>query len=102
MGKLSGRIWFLEEDELEKIHDNSLNILSDIGFHVPDTEILELLESNGCRVDFKNQTVKTDAALIEKAIKNITGDFSVIPISGKTGSHLMTEILNLLWIPPRI
>jgi len=83
MGKLSGRIWFLEEDELEKIHDNSLNILSDIGFHVPDTEILELLESNGCRVDFKNQTVKTDAALIEKAIKNITGDFTVIPYIGE-------------------
>ena len=57
MGKLAGNIFFLNDDELEKLHQNSLKILHEIGFHVPNNKILDLLDKNNCTVDYEKQIV---------------------------------------------
>jgi trimethylamine:corrinoid methyltransferase-like protein len=79
MGKLAGNIFFLNEDELEKLHQNSLKILHEIGFYVPNNKILGLLEKNNCTVDYEKQIVKVDTALVEKVIKEVPKDFSIVP-----------------------
>jgi len=79
MGKLSGMISFLDEQELTAIHENSLKILGEIGFNIPNRQVLEILEQNNCQVDFKSQVVMVDPDLVEKVIKEVPKEFSTIP-----------------------
>jgi trimethylamine:corrinoid methyltransferase-like protein len=76
MGRLAGTISFLNDEELTIIHKNSLKILHDIGFNIPNRHILEILEDNNCQVDYDKQAVRIDPSLVEK------GSF----ISGKSNN----------------
>ena len=83
MGKLAGSISLLNDDELEDIHKNSLRILQEIGFNIPNDEIISLLEKNNCQVDHKTRVAKIDPSLIEKALKEVPKDFSTVPVLEK-------------------
>ena len=83
MGKLAGSISLLNDDELEDIHKNSLRILQEIGFNIPNDEIISMLEKNNCQIDKKTRVVKIDPSLIEKALKDVPKDFSAIPVLEK-------------------
>lgn len=79
MGGLTGNISFLNDEEIEMIHQNSLKILSEIGFKIPNNEILSLLEKNGCSINYETQKAKVDPILTEDVIKKIPKNFSIIP-----------------------
>ena len=79
MSALNGSILFLNDYEIELIHDNSINILSEIGFYVPNELILGLLEKNNCEVDYQSKVVKVNPNLIKKALHDIPKKFSSIP-----------------------
>ena len=79
MGRLTDNIIFLNDEETEMIHQNSLKILSDIGFKIPNDEILSLLEKKGCTIDYDYHKAKINPVLVEDVIKKIPKDFSIIP-----------------------
>ncbi|MCL5070762.1 MAG: trimethylamine methyltransferase family protein [Actinobacteria bacterium] len=79
MGRLNGLIEFLTAEEIELIHNNSIKILSEIGFYIPNELILDLLGKNNCEVDYKSKIVKANPFLIEKALNEIPKEFSSIP-----------------------
>jgi trimethylamine---corrinoid protein Co-methyltransferase len=79
MGRLSGLIGFLTAEEIELIHNNSIKILSEIGFYIPNEFILNLLEKNNCEVDYNNKIAKANPSLIEKALREIPKEFSSVP-----------------------
>ena len=67
----------LDNEEILKIHEVSLNILSDVGIAIHSREVLELLAEAGCEVDFKKNIAKIPKKIVEetsaeeKAKKNL-------------------------------
>jgi len=60
----------LSDKDLEKIHENSLRILEEVGVKFPKKRILDLFEENGFKVDYENKIVKMPRKLVEKVIDN--------------------------------
>ena len=59
----------LSEDDVEKIHNATLNIIQNIGVRFPSEQALKIWEKNGAEVDHDIQVVKAPKELIEEAIK---------------------------------
>ena len=53
------------------VHEQSVDILIDVGFCVPDDELLTRLEGEGFRVDQENQMVRLSLGQVEQALKNL-------------------------------
>ena len=58
----------LSMDEIKKIHDASLVTLEETGLVVENEEVLKLLESNGCKVDYASQVAKIPRSKVKKAL----------------------------------
>jgi trimethylamine---corrinoid protein Co-methyltransferase len=74
--KLSG-IKVLSEEEIIKIHDASLEILSEVGILIKSTNALDLLQSKGLSVDYNKSIVKFDKKTIEQSIASTPKEFKV-------------------------
>ena len=59
---------FLTEEEINKIHNNSLHILKNIGFMMPSQQALEYMQSFGCEVDGEKSIVKIKPDLVQDSI----------------------------------
>ena len=64
-------------DQVESLHQASLEILREIGMKITDPLALGLMKSLGADVDLANQVVRFDEALIEEVIEGIPADFTV-------------------------
>ncbi len=58
----------LTDDQIKKIHNASLDILQQIGVHIPHKDVLSLFADSGADVDMQSQIVKIPADLITKCI----------------------------------
>ena len=59
----------LTEGEVEIIHKNSLELLEKLGMKIHNSEILKILHSSGCEVDFSTERVNIPKELIEGVLK---------------------------------
>ena len=59
----------LSEDDIKKIHLESLKILQNIGIKVNHRVLLEIFKDNGACIDFNNKIVKIPKSLVNKCIK---------------------------------
>ena len=59
----------LTQDELETIHEASLNILAEVGMVVDEKELLHLLAEAGTEVDFQTGLVKIPRELTQQALR---------------------------------
>ena len=57
------------------VHEQSVDILIDVGFCVPDHELLTRLEGEGFIVNRENQMVRFSPELLDQALKNLPKDF---------------------------
>jgi len=64
-----GRLIFLSDEEVIRIHETSLKVLEEIGIKVLSKEVQELLAENGAEVDSARSIVKIPSSLVEEAIK---------------------------------
>ena len=57
---MSGGLWFqgFEDDEIQKIHLATLEVMQKTGLYVGDDEAMDILEGGGARVDRKTRIVK--------------------------------------------
>jgi len=65
MKTVRARTRVLSDAEIERVHYYSLKILDEIGIHVPNAEMLGLLEGEGCVVDHQSQVVRFPAKVID-------------------------------------
>ncbi len=65
----------LSPDELEKIHQASLEILEDIGIAFLLPEALDILRAAGAEVDNTTQMVRFDRGLVEDAISHAPSEY---------------------------
>jgi trimethylamine--corrinoid protein Co-methyltransferase len=59
----------LSHKDLEKIHEESLRILHEVGAKFPNQEVLEVFRKNGASVDFDDSIVKMPSNLVEEVIR---------------------------------
>lgn len=71
-----GYLKFLEEDEIEKIHEASIRILSETGMIVENDELQKILQEKGAEVDRETNMVKFSSELLTEAIKTVPSSFT--------------------------
>ena len=57
------------------VHESSVDILTDVGFCVPDGDLLARLDQVGFIVDQESQMVRITSDLLDTALKNLPRDF---------------------------
>ena len=67
----------VSDDEIEFIHQCSLEILRDIGIKVDDERALRLLKQAGAEVDNISQQVKFDTSLVEEMLTGLPSGFTI-------------------------
>ena len=95
MKKINQNLEILSPDELEEIHKTSLVILEDVGCHIPDKKILEILKYRGADVDFDNNIVRFPRQLIEGCLKKVPKNFEVEPAYSENKFRVGDGILKL-------
>jgi trimethylamine---corrinoid protein Co-methyltransferase len=79
---------FLTDEDIQKIHNNSLDILENMGFMMPSEEALKYMESFGCDVDHKTSIVKIKPELVQDSIDKATKKKDLI-LYGQIPEHDM-------------
>jgi len=62
---------FLADSEIEKIHEQSLQILQNTGIEVNHVQALSMLEKEGAKVDFKTQRVKIPREIVQRCLETL-------------------------------
>jgi len=65
------------------VHEQSVDILIDVGFCVPDHELLTRLAGEGFLVNHENQMVRLSPELLDQALKNLPKDFKLFNRDGE-------------------
>lgn len=73
----------LTQEEIEKIHESSLNLLEECGLLVESEEVLQLLEKNGCSVDHQTMQAKFPREVVKKALSTCPASFPVLDRNGR-------------------
>ncbi len=79
------QVQFLSTEEIQSIHESSLNILSQTGMRFPAKEALEIFENAGARIVDKD-VVKIDATLVAEALKTVPKRKDVV-LYGRDPKH---------------
>ncbi|MCL6429329.1 MAG: trimethylamine methyltransferase family protein [Anaerolineae bacterium] len=70
----SDPIRLFSDDDLEALHQASLEILADPGMRIMTPALLEALEQHGARVDHAQQAVRFPSSLVERTIADMQED----------------------------
>ncbi|MCY3023187.1 MAG: trimethylamine methyltransferase family protein, partial [Planctomycetota bacterium] len=73
MKTVHAKVEVLSESEIEQIHRATLDVLSTVGCHLPHRRVLERLEKEGAAVDYAKGRATLPSALIERAMKALSG-----------------------------
>ena len=71
------RMKVLADDEIEKIHEQSLEILQKTGIRVMLKKMRSLLAERGCQVEEASKIVKFPPAVVEEFVKKAPTEFTV-------------------------
>ena len=74
MKKISSKIEILTQDELEQIHQATLEILEAVGCRLPHDRVLNLLEERGATVDRETGIARLSRALVGTALRETRQD----------------------------
>jgi trimethylamine--corrinoid protein Co-methyltransferase len=67
----SGRLIFLSEDEIARIHEASLRILREIGVKILSRKVQKLLAEKGAKVDAARSVVRIPSSMVEEALEMV-------------------------------
>ena len=74
MGRITGLISVLTDEEMQRIHDAAVDVLESVGIKIDHDEALDYLEAYGCQVDRYNMVVKFPARVTEAAVEKMRAD----------------------------
>ena len=69
----------LNEEQLNKLHDTSIRILSEAGIRVMGDNVLDLFQRAGALVDRETKTVRIDQELVDQALSTVPSNFTLTP-----------------------
>jgi trimethylamine--corrinoid protein Co-methyltransferase len=69
MKKINSKIEILTLDEIEQIHQSTLEVLSTVGVRFPQERILSMLEECGAAVDRETGIARLPKSLVEQALR---------------------------------
>jgi trimethylamine--corrinoid protein Co-methyltransferase len=69
----------LSEDEIEAIHEASLDVIEKIGIRFLNQEALDILKKAGCDVDDQSQNVKMDRQWVADKVTHAPSRFTITP-----------------------
>ena len=72
------------ETELRKIHNATLETLTEMGINITNQEALDIFENAGAKVDRSNRRVKIPADIIEEAIQSAPSE---LLLAGRNPEH---------------
>ncbi|MFC2028609.1 trimethylamine methyltransferase family protein, partial [Chloroflexota bacterium] len=88
--------WNQQSEKLaEIVHERSMDILSDVGFCVPEKSLHSRLDEVGFKVNQETSMVKVTQELLDSALKNLPGKFGLCRRDGsneldfQNGSYFM-------------
>jgi len=62
------KLTVLSPSAIEAIHEATLELLRNVGVHLPDAEALDLLAQAGCEVDSASQVARMPSRLVQEAL----------------------------------
>lgn len=71
------RVNVLNDDEIKKIHNASMEILGEVGIHIKSRDALLFLEDKGLKVDHDKYIVKFNPGVVKKAIDSTPEEFEL-------------------------
>jgi trimethylamine--corrinoid protein Co-methyltransferase len=71
MGRLTAPIRFLNNVEMESVHQAALQILDEVGMWIDCQEALHYLEDYGCHVNYDTRLVRFPSALVQSAVDHM-------------------------------
>jgi trimethylamine--corrinoid protein Co-methyltransferase len=66
---------FLNQQEMDLIHAQSIKSLQEIGIKVYSKPVLEILEKNGASVDYKTMVAKIPEKMVNQALESVQKEF---------------------------
>lgn len=88
MQGLNGQLAILSREEIEWIHQTSLEILQEIGVKMENNSLLKMLADTGAEVDSEQQIVRIPPAMVEEALENAPSKVVLYGRDGKPDLHL--------------
>jgi len=81
MKQIDSKIEILSQDEIEEIHQATLEILESVGCRLPQDRVLDMLEERGASVDRETGVAKLPKSLVEQALRETrpSRDQDVLP-----------------------
>lgn len=67
----------LNAEEIERIHNDSVRILEEVGVKVPSERALSLLEKGGANIDWDKQTAHISRRMVDEALKSAPKEFTL-------------------------
>jgi trimethylamine--corrinoid protein Co-methyltransferase len=58
----------LSDEDVHQVHLATLQVLEEVGLWLPNSEVLQILESAGAKVDYKKQIARYPADMVTAAI----------------------------------
>jgi trimethylamine--corrinoid protein Co-methyltransferase len=65
----------LDQDEIERIHSKSLDMLSEVGIQFNSKEALNILVEGGCDPDWDDLSVRIPAHVVEQTLDTLPSQF---------------------------
>ena len=65
----------LSQEEIVRIHDESVRILEEVGVKVPSEKVLAILEKAGATIDWDNKVALISRSMIDKALADAPKEF---------------------------
>ena len=78
------KLQILAPDEIRRIHETTLEILSEVGVVFYSKRALDVLAENGATVDYKSTVAKLPPDLVERALKTLPRTFT---LGGRTPDY---------------
>ena len=87
---------FLNRQEIELIHAQSLKSLREFGIKVHSKPVLEILEKNGASVDYEAKVAKIPEEMVNQSLESVQKEFTLCARDPKHDLKIPTE--NFPWV----
>ena len=100
------RMSFLDRDEEDTVHEQSIACLEKIGVLIRSKPVLEMLSDAGCGIDWKGQVARIPEELVIESVRKAPSEFKLcsrvsgndVALPSKDQPHLTTDGLTLYMI----
>jgi len=82
------QLTLLSEEEIQRIHDESLILLEEVGMKIQSQTALELLATAGAKVDFEREHAYFPKSLVEETIHHAPSSIILYSRNGEPALHL--------------